>query len=193
MIAVIPSALASKLPPDLFRRARNQRVHALAPNDVLEVILGVRVLGADAPHLQQLALEHVEKMSLALSRRTVPTVVDRRLFMELLVDASVGEHVRSLAPSALLAGWVKEPPVWSENVRKLVTRRPADAARRRGAAARLGGGGARPAASGCARWWCTARCSPSTRTRYRRTRGGRSGPRPRSRRSRWTGGSCGGR
>lgn len=121
VIAVIPSALASRLPPDLFRRARNQRVHALAPNDVLEVILGVRVLGADAPHLQALALENVEKMSRLLSRRTVPTVVDRRLFMELLVDVSVGEDVRSLAPSALLAGWVKDPPVWSENVRKLVT------------------------------------------------------------------------
>jgi hypothetical protein len=121
VIAVIPSALASKLPPDLFRRARNQRVHALAPNDVLEVILGVRVIGADEPHLQTLAIENVEKMSLALSRRTVPTVIDRRLFMELLVDVSVGEGVRSSAPAALLAGWVKDPPVWSENVRKLVT------------------------------------------------------------------------
>lgn len=121
VIAVIPAALASRLPPDLFRRARKHRVHALAPNDVLEAILGVRVIGADEPHLQQLAIEHVEKMSLALSRRTVPTVVDRRLFMELLVDVSVGETVRSSLPSALLAAWVKDPPAWSENVRKLVT------------------------------------------------------------------------
>lgn len=120
VIAVIPSALASRLPPDLFRRARNQRVHALAPNDVLEVILGVRVVGADAPHLQTLALENVEKMSLALSRRTLPTVVDRRLLMELLVDVSIGEDVRAQAPSALLARWVKDPPVWTENVRRLV-------------------------------------------------------------------------
>lgn len=121
VIVVIPAALASRLPPDLFRRARNQRVHALAPNDVLEVILGVRVIGADAPHLQALALEHVDKMTMALSRRTLPTVVDRRLLMELLVDVSVGEDVRALAPAALLAGWVKNPPVWSDNVRKLVT------------------------------------------------------------------------
>ncbi|MCA9674842.1 MAG: BREX-2 system phosphatase PglZ [Myxococcales bacterium] len=120
VIAVIPSALASRLPPDLFRRARNQRVHALAPNDVLEVILGVRVVGADAPHLQALALENVDKMSLALSRRTLPTVVDRRLLMELLVDVSVGEDVRAQAPATLLAHWVKDPPVWSENVRRLV-------------------------------------------------------------------------
>jgi hypothetical protein len=121
VIAVIPSKLASRLPPDLFRRARNQRVHALAPNDVLEVILGVRVVGADSPHLQALALENVDRMSLALSRRTLPTVVDRRLFMELLVDVSIGEGVRAQSPAALLAGWVKDPPVWSENVRKLVT------------------------------------------------------------------------
>jgi len=50
VIAVIPPVLAAKLPPDLFRRARNHRVHALAPNDVLEAILGVRVIGADEPH-----------------------------------------------------------------------------------------------------------------------------------------------
>lgn len=104
VIAVIPSALASRLPPDLFRRARNHRVHALAPNDVLEVILGVRVVGADAPYLQALALEHVDKMSLALSRRTLPTVVDRRLLMELLVDVSIGEDVRLLQPALLQIG-----------------------------------------------------------------------------------------
>lgn len=120
VIAVIPSALAGRLPPDLFRRARNRRVHALAPNDVLEVILGVRVVGADAPHLQALALEHVDRMSLALSRRTLPTVVDRRLLTELLVDVSVGEDMRTQSPAALLATWIADPPVWSENVRKLV-------------------------------------------------------------------------
>lgn len=121
VIVVIPSTLASKLPPDLFRRARNQRVHALAPNDVLEVLLGVRVTGADAPHLQALALEHVDRMSQALSRRTLPTVVDRRLLTELLVDVSVGEDVRAMAPAALLALWVQSPPAWSDNVRALVT------------------------------------------------------------------------
>lgn len=120
VIAVIPSTLASRLPPDLFRRARDRRVHMLAANDVLEVILGVRVMGADEPHLQALALENVDKMSLALSRRTLPTVVDRRLLTELLVDVSVGEAVRTQAPSTLLARWVQDPPVWSENERRLV-------------------------------------------------------------------------
>ena len=120
VIAVIPGTLAGKLPPDLFRRARDRRVHALAPNDVLELMLGVRVVGADAPHLQALALEHVERMSQALSRRTLPTVVDRRLLTELLVDVSVGEGVRTQTPAALLAAWLADPPVWTENVRRLV-------------------------------------------------------------------------
>lgn len=120
VIAVIPAALAGALPPDLSRRARGQRVYALAPNDVLEAMLGVRVVGADAPHLQNLALEHLDRMSQALSRRTLPTVVDRRLLTELLIDVSVGESMRTQAPSALLAAWVLDPPIWSDNVRRLV-------------------------------------------------------------------------
>lgn len=120
VIAVMPPALASRLPPDLFRRARDQRVHALAPNDVLEVILGVRVIGADAPYLQALALENVDNLGRALNRRTLPTVVDRRLLKELLIEVSVGENVRTQPPAALLAAWVKELPDWSENVRTLV-------------------------------------------------------------------------
>jgi hypothetical protein len=120
VIAVIPGALAGKLPPDLFRRARDRRVHALAPNDVLELMLGVRVVGADAPHLQALALENIDRMSQALSRRTLPTVVDRRLLTELLVDVSVGESMRTQAPAALLAAWVLDPPTWTDNVRRLV-------------------------------------------------------------------------
>lgn len=120
VIAVIPGALAGKLPPDLFRRARDRRVHALAPNDVLELMLGVRVVGADAPHLQTLALENIDRMSQALSRRTLPTVVDRRLLTELLVDVSVGESMRTQAPAALLAAWVLDPPTWTDNVRRLV-------------------------------------------------------------------------
>jgi hypothetical protein len=106
--------------PDLLRRARNQRVHALSVNDVLEVILGVRVVGADAPYMQQLALENVDRLGFALSHRTLPTVVDRRLLTELLVDVSVGEQVRTRSPAQLLASWVQEPPHWSSNISQLV-------------------------------------------------------------------------
>ena len=122
LIAVLPEALAHRVQkaPDLLRRARNQRVHALSVNDVLEVVLGVRVVGADAPYLQQLALEHVDKLGMAMSRRTLPTVIDRRLLTELLVDASVGEQVRARTPAELLASWLQEPPQWPANVSQLV-------------------------------------------------------------------------
>jgi hypothetical protein len=122
LIAVLPEALAHRVQkaPDLMRRARNQRVHALAANDVLELLLGVRVVGADAPHMQELALDHVEQIGTALSAQTLPTVVDRRLLTELLVDASVGEAVRSRSAGELLADWVQEPPTWSANVGRLV-------------------------------------------------------------------------
>ena len=122
LIVVLPEKLAHNVQkaPDLLRRARNQRVHALSVNDVLEVVLGVRVVGAETPYLQQLALEHVDKLGVAMSKRTLPTVVDRRLLTELLVDASVGEQVRTMSPAELLAGWVQDPPRWPENVTELV-------------------------------------------------------------------------
>ena len=122
LIAVMPEEVAKRIQkaPDLLRRARNQRIHALSINDVLEVVLGVRVVGADAPHMQQLALEHVGKLGLAMSHRTLPTVIDRRLLTEMLVDVSVGETVRTRTPAQLLAAWVQEPPQWPENVRLLV-------------------------------------------------------------------------
>lgn len=122
LIAVMPEEIAQRIQrsPDILRRARNQRVHALSVNDVLEVVLGVRVVGADAPYMQQLALENVDKLGLAMSHRTLPTVIDRRLLTEMLVDVSVGEQVRTQTPARLLAAWVQEPPRWSENVSKLV-------------------------------------------------------------------------
>lgn len=122
LIAVLPEELARRIQkvPDLLRRARKQRVHALSANDVLEVILGVRVVGAETPYMQELALEHVERLGQALSRRTLPTVVDRKLLTELLVDVSVGERVRTRPPAELLAGWLREPPRWTDNVSLLV-------------------------------------------------------------------------
>jgi hypothetical protein len=122
LIAVMPEDVARRIQhaPDLLRRARNQRVHALSVNDVLEVVLGVRVVGADAPYMQQLALENVERVGFAMSHRTLPTVVDRRLLTELLVDVSVGEQVRTSTPGQLLAAWVQAPPHWTPNISQLV-------------------------------------------------------------------------
>ncbi|MBK7759854.1 MAG: BREX-2 system phosphatase PglZ [Deltaproteobacteria bacterium] len=120
MILVVAEELARRLPPDLVRRAHNERVHALSVNDVLEVILGVRVVGAESRNLQALALEHVNALGEAMARRTLPTVVDRKLLTELLVDVSVGEQVRTRSPADLLAGWIKLEPRWSPDVRALV-------------------------------------------------------------------------
>ncbi len=122
LIAVMSEELAHRIQkaPDLLRRACNQRVHALSVNDVLEVVLGVRVVGADAPYMQELALEHVDKLALAMSHRTLPTVVDRKLLTELLVDVSVGEQVRTRSPAQLLAQWVQQPPQWSPTISHLV-------------------------------------------------------------------------
>jgi len=122
VIAVLPEAVALKIQkaPDILRRAHKQRIHALLINDILEVHLGVRVVGADTEIIQKLALEYIEQVGLALHHRTLPTVVDRKLLTELLVDACVGEQVRTRPPSQLLAGWVLQPPHWPENVSKLV-------------------------------------------------------------------------
>jgi hypothetical protein len=86
IIAVLPEELARRIrqAPDLLRRARNQRVHSVQVTDVLEVALGVRVVGAEPPWLQQLALNHVDRLTEEMRRRTLPTVVDRRLLTELL-------------------------------------------------------------------------------------------------------------
>ncbi|MDC0721694.1 BREX-2 system phosphatase PglZ [Nannocystis bainbridge] len=122
LIAVMPEAVALQIQkaPDILRRAQDQRVHALTINDVLEAHLGVRVVGADAPYMQKLALEHVHKLGVMMSHRTLPTVIDRRLLTEMLVDVSVGERVRTQTPAQLLAAWVQEPPQWSLGVSQLV-------------------------------------------------------------------------
>ena len=77
------------------------------------------MVGAKPPWLRQLAFDHVDRLS-EMRRRTLPTVVDRRLLTELLIDACVGEQVRSRAPAELLAAWVHEAPRWGDEVRRLV-------------------------------------------------------------------------
>ena len=89
IIVVLPEELARRIrqAPDLLRPARNQRVHSLQVTDVLEVALGVRVVGAEPPWLQQLALDHVGSVRRRISSVSRSTVVDRRLLTELLIDA----------------------------------------------------------------------------------------------------------
>lgn len=122
VIAVLPEPVANRVQnaPDILRRAHKQRVHALLVNDVLEVVLGVRVVGADDRYMQDLALEHMEQLGVALSHRTLPTVVDRKLLTELLVDTCIGTQVRTHTPAQLLAMWIQDPPRWPPNLGQLV-------------------------------------------------------------------------
>ena len=119
-IAVISEELARRLPPDLLRRAQNGRTHALAVDEILSAVLGVQVRGAEEEHLQELAMRHLQELSRLLHQRTVPSVVDRRLLVELLLAACLGDHVNGMSAHDLLAGWLESPPRWDDATRTLV-------------------------------------------------------------------------
>ena len=119
-IAVVSEELALRLPADLLRGAQNGRTHALAVDEILSAVLGVQVRGAEEEHLQELSLRHLERLSQILHQRTVPSVVDRRLLVEMLLAACLGEEVEGRPPGELLAGWLNSPPDWDAATRKLV-------------------------------------------------------------------------
>src|SRR5687768_1725747 len=60
ILALLPEALAKRLPADVVRRARGKRIHAVEPVEVLSLALGVQVIGTDDPDLMRLAIEHVD-------------------------------------------------------------------------------------------------------------------------------------
>ncbi|MCW8138556.1 MAG: BREX-2 system phosphatase PglZ, partial [Planctomycetota bacterium] len=106
LVAIVPDALASRLPPDLTHRARKRRVFALEIGEVLAVHLGARVVEVDDEELGQLVLQHLDRMHAELNQRTLPTVVNRALLEELILDATLGRGVRHEAPESLLARWL---------------------------------------------------------------------------------------
>ncbi|SEN18603.1 PglZ domain-containing protein [Stigmatella aurantiaca] len=108
-IALLDEKLAHRLPRDLVRRARGQRVHSVDVNDVLVLALGTPVVGADA-ETKELALRHLERLQEVMRGRTLPTVIDRRMLDELLLDACVGARIRSDKAGTLLATWLRELP-----------------------------------------------------------------------------------
>ncbi len=120
LLLVVPRELAERLPADIRRRAQRETVHSLAVNEVLGTVLGVRVTGAEEGHLRELALSHIDALQNALHRRTLPTVVDRKLLTDLLVDVSLGPQLEGRSPGQLLASWVAKPPSWSAELRWLV-------------------------------------------------------------------------
>jgi hypothetical protein len=121
-MALVQEDLARRLPADLVKRAQGSRVHALDENNILGVALGVPVLGTDDRSVLRLALDNIDAIAGAMRKRTLPTVIDRQLLDELLIDVCADTRLRSVRAGALLAQWIEQPPGWPIAVRDLVCR-----------------------------------------------------------------------
>jgi hypothetical protein len=103
-IAIIAPDLALRLPADLLRRARGERVHALEVGEVLSTVLGMQVVGVHDTGTQQLALEHIEALKAVVTAGdTHPTVIDTRLLDQLLTEIVLKRRLRGVTPGQLLA------------------------------------------------------------------------------------------
>jgi hypothetical protein len=121
-IAMVHPPLATRLPKDVVLRAQGGRIHGLEVIDILEIALGVPVVGTDNVALQQLAFEHIDGIKAEMEHRTRPTQIDRDLLDELLLDVCVGQRVRGARPGELLAAWLRQPPQWKPALADLVRR-----------------------------------------------------------------------
>ena len=117
-IALIGEKLANRLPMDLLRSSVGARIHALEFQDVLSVLLGIPIVGSNDQEINSLALSCIDKLRNSLRMRTLPTVIDRKLLSELLLDVCVGKQIRTTTPSELIANWLGEE--WDPHVLKLV-------------------------------------------------------------------------
>ncbi len=122
VLALIKQDLAERLPADLVRRSGKGRIHSLDVGEILGLMLNVSVVATEDLEIQRLALDHIDELQETFRHRTLPTVVDRRLLDDLLLDVAVGRRVRDLKPGELLAEWVTTPPEWSRVVGDLVQR-----------------------------------------------------------------------
>jgi hypothetical protein len=121
-IALVTPELGHRLGNDVVLRARGRRIHGLEVVDILETVLGVRVMGTDDERLQRLALKHIDAIKAEMEHRTRPTQIDRDLLDELLLDVCVGARVRGAPPGELLATWIRQPPEWEPALAALVQR-----------------------------------------------------------------------
>ncbi|MCB9177789.1 MAG: hypothetical protein H6648_11595, partial [Caldilineae bacterium] len=123
-IALVPQDLAERLPPDLLRRARRARVHALDAADILSIALGAQVVGVDDPAVRQLALDHIDALRERLGSRgeTLPTAVDALLLDELLMEVLLGRRLRGTSAAALLAELLERPAIEDPGVIELLRR-----------------------------------------------------------------------
>lgn len=121
-IALVKEALAHRLPADILKRAQGARVHAVDESSVIGAAIGVPLVGTDDRGVLRLAMDHVDQLAAEVRKRTLPTVIDRQLLDELLVDVCTDKRLRSDRAGSLLASWIEEPPSWSDAVRGLVCR-----------------------------------------------------------------------
>lgn len=112
ILAIVEEALAKRLPADLVYAARGARVHAVETSELLSLALKTQVQAGDDEGLQQLALEHVNRLTEMLGSRTLPTVVDQALLDELLADIVLGHEARKLSAAELLVQWVAAARAW---------------------------------------------------------------------------------
>lgn len=122
VLALVDEALARRLPADIVRRSARNRVHAVEPSELLSLVLGVYVIPMDNAELERLAMDHVDELRDKIGQRTLPTVVDRELLDELLLDVVVGGRMRQENAGSLLARWLEDPPTWPAAVVALVKR-----------------------------------------------------------------------
>lgn len=112
-IALLPEALARRLPPDLLRRARRERVHALEAAEILGIALGAPVQGLDHAEQSELAFRHLDALRARLAPGdTLPTFVDGDLLDELLAEVVLGRRLRGAGAGAVLAALLqRQSPV----------------------------------------------------------------------------------
>ncbi|MBK8541200.1 MAG: BREX-2 system phosphatase PglZ [Ardenticatenia bacterium] len=112
-IALLPEALARRLPPDLLRRARRERVHALESAEILGIALGAPVQGLDHAEQSELAFRHLDALRARLAHGdTLPTFVDGDLLDELLAEVILGRRLRGAGAGAVLAALLqRQSPV----------------------------------------------------------------------------------
>jgi hypothetical protein len=119
-IALVPGDLAERLPADVVRRARGGRVFPLDLGTMLALFLGIPIAATDDEDLLQLAFQHLEDLQGWLAHNTRPTVIERRLLDEMLLDVCVGERIRRMSPGEILADWLRRRPAFPAPVQKLV-------------------------------------------------------------------------
>jgi hypothetical protein len=122
VLALIDEPLARRLPADLVRSSHGRCVHAIELAEILSLALQVKVVADDERDMQRLALDNVDYLRNELSHRTLPTVVDRDLLDELLLDAVAGGGLRRSTPGEILARWLRSPPVIEPTVADLLRR-----------------------------------------------------------------------